>query len=97
MKLSKQEVEHIATLARLNLTEEEKEKYSEQLSGILSYFDKLREVDTSAVEPTSQVTGLTNIMREDEIEEFDASAEIVAAAPESGNGFIKVPRILENK
>jgi len=97
MKLSKQEVEHIATLARLNLTEEEKEKYSEQLSGILSYFDKLREVDTSAVEPTSQVTGLTNIMREDEIEEFDAAAEIVAAAPENGSGFIKVPRILENK
>jgi aspartyl-tRNA(Asn)/glutamyl-tRNA(Gln) amidotransferase subunit C len=97
MKLSKEEVEHIATLARLNLTEEEKEKYSEQLSGILSYFEKLKEVDTSAVEPTSQVTGLTNIMREDEIGEFDAASELVSIAPAEENGFYKVPKILEKK
>lgn len=97
MKLSTTEVEHIAKLARLRLTEAEKEKYAGQLSGILEYVEKLSAVDTAKVEPTSQVTGLTNIMREDEIIESGIAADLVASAPESSDGYIKIPKIFENK
>jgi len=97
MKLSIQEVEHIAELARLRLTEAEKEKYSEQLSNILGYFEKLQSVDTSNVEPTSQVTGLTNIMREDAVIESGISDELVACSPEHSDGYVKIPKIFENK
>lgn len=97
MKLSIKEVEHIAKLARLNLTEAEKEKYSDQLSGILDYVEKLSAVDTASVEPTSQVTGLTNIMGQDQIIESGITEELVACAPTSDNGYIKIPKIFENK
>ena len=97
MKLSIAEVEHIATLARLRLTEAEKEKYSEQLSGILGYMEKLSTVDTENIVPTSQVTGLTNITREDEIIESGISEALVACAPVSQNGYIAIPKIFENK
>lgn len=97
MKLSVKEVEHIAKLARLRLSEAEKEKYSGQLSGILEYVEKLNAIDTANVEPTSQVTGLTNVMREDEIIESGISAELVDSAPENFDGYIKIPKIFENK
>lgn len=97
MKLSKQEIEHIAKLARLDLTEKEKEKYSEQLSAILDYVEKLQGVDVKDVKPTSQVTGLTNIMREDKVEESGIADELIAGAPEQGEGYIKIPKVFENK
>ena len=97
MKLSREEVGHIATLARLRLTEEETEKYQDQISGILDYVEKLGAVDTSDVEPTSQVTGLTNIARIDEIKESGIEKELVACAPESQGGFVLIPKIFENK
>lgn len=97
MQLSKKEVEHIATLARLNLTEEEKEKYSRQLSDILNYMEKMKGVDTSKVESTSQVTGLTNVMRKDKIEECGVAEQVIDCAPETKDGYVKVPKILENK
>lgn len=94
MKLSQTEVEHIATLARLKLSDEEKIKYSQELSDILDYVDKLQAVDTDGVEETSQVTGLVNVMRNDEIKESNISDELVSCAPEQGQGYIKVPKIL---
>lgn len=97
MNLSKQEVQHIAKLARLELTEAELEKYGGQLSAILNYFNQLKEVDVKGVEPTAQVTGLENILREDEVEDWD-EAEIEAAlkdAPAREGRFIKVKRIIE--
>jgi aspartyl-tRNA(Asn)/glutamyl-tRNA(Gln) amidotransferase subunit C len=97
MKLSTQEVEHIATLARLRLTEEEKEKYSGQLSGILDYVEKLSAVDTTNVEPTSQVTGLTNVSREDGAIESGISDELIACASSQANDLIQIPKIFENK
>jgi len=97
MKLSQEEVEHIAKLARLRLNPEEKEKYSSQLSNILNYMEKLQTVNTTKVEPTSQVTGLTNIMREDEIIESGIADELIAGAPVQSNGYIKIPKIFENK
>ena len=61
MKLSKQDIKHIANLARLELSEKELDKYGKQLSDVLGYIDQLQEVDTKGVEPTAQVTGLTNV------------------------------------
>lgn len=66
-KLSPDDVRHIAKLCRLNLTDSEVEKFSTELSSILEFVEKLQELDTSAVEPTPQVTGLTNVFRKDEV------------------------------
>lgn len=68
MKLSKEEVRKIANLAKLVLSEKEEEKFQTQLSGVLSYIDKLNEVDTSKVKPTSQVTGLENVFKQDNVD-----------------------------
>lgn len=97
MKLSKSEVEHIAQLARLRLSDEEKDKYSQQLSGILDYVEKLSTVDTANVKETSQVTGLTNISRDDEIVESGISEDLVACSPDHGDGFVVIPKIFDNK
>lgn len=67
MKLTKQQVEHVAKLARLGLSEKEVEKFQTQLSGILDYVEQLNEVNTEGVEPTAQVTGLLNVTREDKV------------------------------
>lgn len=92
-----EEVSHIATLARLRLSEEEKEKYRGQLSGILDYVEKLLAVDTENIEPTSQVTGLTNVVREDKMIESGISEELVACAPKAARGYVVVPKIFANK
>jgi len=97
MKLTKNEIKHIAELARLELSEVELKKYGSQLSDILDYIDKLKEVDTKGIEPTAQVTGLENIMREDEIKDWDSGErkKALAEAPELEDEQIKVKRILE--
>lgn len=97
MHLTKQEIEHVAKLARLELTEEEITKYGEQLSAVLSYIDQLSEVDTTGVEPTAQVTGLENVWREDQVEVWDEvqTKNALELAPELEDGQIKVKRILE--
>lgn len=96
MILEKKDIEHIAKLARLDLSEEEYEKFGPQLSGILGYIDQLKEVDTSQVEPTAQVTGLENGLREDEVIAWDKE-EIEASlnqAPELEDHQVKVKRVL---
>ena len=65
MSISKENIEHIASLARLSLTEEEKDLFGSQLSSILDYMEKLNELDTTDVEPTSHVLPLSNVMRDD--------------------------------
>lgn len=102
-KLSKSEVEKIAQLARINLSDKEKELYSDQLSEILKFVEKLEEVDTKDVAETSQVTGLENIYRDDVANEkihIDKDDKInreklLANAPAQQNGYIKVKQILE--
>lgn len=97
MQLSKEEIQHIAKLARLELTDAELEKYGGQLSAVLNYIDQLKEVDCKGVEPTAQVTGLENVLREDEVRDWDET-EIEAAlkdAPEREGRFIKVKRVIE--
>lgn len=95
MKITMQEVEHVARLARLELTAEEKERMRAQLDSILSYIDKLNELDTSAVEPTSHVLPITNVFREDEVMPSLAQEEVLANAPDRHELFFRVPRILE--
>ena len=97
MKLSNKEIKHIADLARLDLTEKELAKYGSQLSAILGYIDQLQEVDTTGVEPTAQVTGLTNVFAKDEIETWDKTEQQAALgqAPEIENNQVKVKRVLE--
>ena len=96
MKLDKKEIEHIADLARLELSEEEFEKFGSQLSDVLSYIDQLQEVDTSGVEETAQVTGLTNALREDVAMSWEKDELEIAfkQAPEFEDRQIKVKRVL---
>lgn len=95
MKITKDEVEHVAKLARLAVTEEEKERYSQQLSNILTYIEKLKELDTSKVEPTSHVLPMKNIFREDEVRPSLPREEILKNAPDRTEEFFRVPKIIE--
>ena len=97
MKLKKSEIEHIANLARLDLSEEELDLYGGQLSDVLSYIDQLQEVDTSGVEPTAQVTGLENVLREDVVNVWDKKEQknALEQAPSLEDGQIKVKRVLK--
>lgn len=103
MAISKKETKRIAELARLNLKEKELTKFSDQLSGVLDNFKMLSEVDTKNTKPTSQVTGLNNICREDkEVLDWKADKDIkknreklLMNAPKQEDGFIKVPGVFE--
>ncbi|MEK9130477.1 MAG: Asp-tRNA(Asn)/Glu-tRNA(Gln) amidotransferase subunit GatC [Patescibacteria group bacterium] len=95
MSLTIQEVEHIAKLARLKLTEQEKEKFAKQLSSILDYAKQLDEVDTKNIESANQIIGLQNIARQDEIDLTKIKKEkLLQCAPDVENNFLKVPAIL---
>ncbi len=95
MKVDKKEVEYAAVLARIELSEEEKELYSEQLSTILAFFDRLKEVDTENVQPTSHVVDLVNAYRADEVRPGPGVDAVLANAPERAQRFFRVPRILD--
>ena len=87
------DVEHVAKLARLELTDEEKELYTKQLGDVLKYVDQMNEVDTSNVKPMAQVVDLVNVMREDVVHYEQTKEELMANAPDEENGFFKVPKI----
>ncbi len=95
--LTTEEVKKIASLARLNLTEEEIELYRGQLSLILDYVGQLKEVDTDGVEPTRQVTGLQNVTREDVVipSSVDEHERIVNQFPQKQDGLLKVRAVFE--
>lgn len=94
MTLSIQEVQHVALLARLNLTEEEKLKYAEQLGSILQYVDKLNELDTEGVEPLDHILPVFNVFREDKVNSGPDREEILANAPLVEEGQYRVPKII---
>ncbi|MFC5559152.1 Asp-tRNA(Asn)/Glu-tRNA(Gln) amidotransferase subunit GatC [Ureibacillus thermophilus] len=94
-KLTKEEVKHIAHLARLAITEEEAEKFSEQLGKITEYVETLNELDTTNVEPTSHVLPIVNVMREDAAKKGLELEKVLLNVKEHENGLIKVPPILE--
>ncbi len=87
------DVEHVAKLARLELTEEEKELYARQLGDVLKYVEQMNEVDTSNVKPMSHAIDFVNVMREDEVHYDNTKEELMANAPEEENGFFRVPKI----
>ena len=93
--ISREDVEHVARLARLALSEAEIERMREQLSGILAYIDKLRALDTAGVEPTSHAVPVVNVMREDETRPGLPQDVVLAGAPDPSDAFFRVPRIIE--
>lgn len=94
-KITTEEVEKLAKLARIGFTEAEKQSLSLEMSAILEYIEKLDEVDVSQIEPTSQVSGLTNVTRGDEINRSDIDRDdLFSNTKEVENGFIKVKTVL---
>ena len=94
-KINREEVRYIAHLARLELSKEEEEKFSRQLGEILAYVDKLKEVDTRSVRPTSHVFTLKNIFREDERKDSLPVEEALRNAPQQRRTQFQVPRVIE--
>ncbi len=97
MKITKQDVEKVAKLARLDVTETEKEAFTQQLGGILAYVEKLNALKTAGVEPTATVLGQANVFREDEARASLPVEQAVANAPESAQGYFVVPKIIEER
>jgi aspartyl-tRNA(Asn)/glutamyl-tRNA(Gln) amidotransferase subunit C len=95
MSITVKDVEHVAKLARLELTEDEKNRFTGQLNAILKYADKLNELDTEHVLPTSHVLKLTNVLREDEVRPSLPIEKVLRNAPEEEDGQFRVPAVLE--
>lgn len=94
-KITEDEVRKVAALARLDLTAKEVAMYAEQLSAILGYVGELQSVDTDNVKITSQVTGLSNVMREDKVEACDNPEALVNMAPSHEDNLVKVKAVFE--
>lgn len=96
MDLDINQIEHLARLARLELSAEEKAMFTEQLATILNYFEKLKEIDTTGIEPVSQSVVLSNIYQDDEISECpeNIKSKILSNAPEKSAQYFKVKKIL---
>jgi aspartyl-tRNA(Asn)/glutamyl-tRNA(Gln) amidotransferase subunit C len=95
MKLTREEVLHIALLARLGVTEAEADKFKEQLSNILENFEVLQQVDTSDIPPTAQSIALQNIVSADEVASSLPQSQVLANAPQKEGDFFKVRAVLE--
>lgn len=95
MKLTLEEVKHIAELARLQLTDEEMARYADQLSDILDYAARLQSIDTSGISPTERVSSAGNVLRKDETRPGLSQQELLDNAPETEKGQFRVPPILE--
>ena len=94
--ISREEVQNVARLARLHLTDEEAERMREQLDAILAYIDKLRELDVEGVEPTAHAVPLVNVMRDDALAPCLPQEQALANAPDRADDFFRVPRIIED-
>ena len=92
MKIS---IEHLAQLARLSVSDNEKTLFADQIDSILSYMDKLNELDTSTVEPTSHVISLSNVVREDLLKDSLQRENALSNAPDRTDKFYRVPKIIE--
>lgn len=94
MPLSLEEVDHVATLARLGLAADERERLRDQLSSILEHISALNQLDTEAIPPTAQVVELSNVMREDDVRPSLPRAAVLANAPRHQDGFFEVHAVL---
>ncbi len=94
MSISRKDVEHVALLSRLEISEKEAGVYAKQLSEILSYMEKINELETSNIEPTAHVLPLNNVFREDKVEQSLAREEALKNTPDTEQGHVKVPKIV---
>jgi aspartyl-tRNA(Asn)/glutamyl-tRNA(Gln) amidotransferase subunit C len=90
---NKVDVDHLAKLAKLEVSQEEKAKLADQLGATVDYIEVLEELDTEKVKPSSQVTGQSNVFRKDKSEECLNQEEALANAPKTSNGYFVVPKI----
>ena len=95
MKLSTSDVEYVAKLARLEITDAEKQKFTAQLNDILLYSDQLNELDTTGVAPMSHAIAVTNAFREDRVVESLGTQKALANAPDARGEFFRVPKVIE--
>jgi len=95
MRLTPEEVEHVALLARLQLSDEERKRFTTQLNSILEHFEQLQELDTAGVEPMSHAVAVSNVFREDEEEGSLTTKEALQNAPDVARECFRVPRVIE--
>ncbi len=95
MSLSSEEIDHIAALARLSLTADEKTRYRKQLSAVLDYIAKLGEVDTTPIPPTATVLPLRTVLRPDQVRPSLSVPALLANAPEAEDDMFRVPPVLD--
>ncbi len=95
MKLSSKEVEYVARLARLEITDKETQKFTTQLNDILGYIDKLNELDTTGVEPMTHAIAVTNAFRDDKIIDSIGTEKALANAPDGRGEFFRVPKVID--
>lgn len=93
--ITKDDVKHVAHLARLAITEEEAEKFTKQLSKIIDYAEKLNELDTDHIEPTTHVLDYKNVLRKDEPKQWITQDEALKNAPDKKDGHFRVPSVME--
>ena len=96
MRLTREEVRHVAELAKLQLTDAELDEYAGQLAQILSYAQQVQSVDTSAVAPTPQVLPLSNVLADDELQECLPNSQAVKNAPDSDDGYFRVIAVFDD-
>lgn len=96
MQLTKKQVEAVARLARLGLTDQEKKKFQKDLSAVLSFMEQLNEVKTGKARPTAQITGLENVSREDQAipTSEELKKNLLNLSPNTQDGYLKVKSIL---
>ncbi|MDO4178074.1 MAG: Asp-tRNA(Asn)/Glu-tRNA(Gln) amidotransferase subunit GatC [Phascolarctobacterium sp.] len=95
MKVTAEDVKHIATLSRLTVPESEMEKFTEQFNQIINYADILQQIDTTDIEPTAHVLPVANVLREDVVQEGVSHEAAMQNAPAVHNDGFKVPRVIE--
>jgi len=95
MRIQESDIIKVAKLARLDLTQDEKNEFSRQLSGIIEYVEKINELDTSSVEAADHIVELNNVVRKDVVKKSIDRAELEKIAPDFSDGYIVVPKIIE--
>ena len=95
MSVSKDDVRYIAKLARLRFSEEDEERLATQLSAVLGYMEKLDELDTSGVRPTSHVLDLHNVARRDRVDQRISRDDALKNAPDAGDAYFRVPKVID--
>ncbi len=95
MRIQESDIIKVAKLARLDLTQDEKDEFSRQLSGIIEYVEKINELDTSSVEAADHIVELNNVVRKDVVKKSIDRDELEKIAPDFADGYIVVPKIIE--